>query len=252
MGPNHDATLDGLIENLAASAVDRAVIMAEAVDVPYIKRITNDFVGECRAKHPDTLIGFASVHPLEPDAPQRLEEDVPRYGLQGLKLHPRFQGVAADDDRVVPIVEKAAELGLPVAIDALLWKPTPLTLQLPMHIDALAKRVPEARIIMSHAGGFRFLDALAVVVANDNVYLEISVALEYFADTPFEDQFMFVLKQAGAGRIIYGSDYPQKPMLATLEHGRALLTKHGFSEEDQAKIFGGTLLSLLPQSTGGS
>ena len=248
MGPGHDATLDALLDNLATSALDKAVIMAEAVDVPYIKAITNAFVGECCAKHPETLVGFASVNPLEGHAPRRSEEDARRYGLQGLKLHPRFQGVAAHDDRVVAIVEKAAELDLPVAIDALLWRPTPLALQLPMNIDALAKRVPEARIIMSHAGGFRFLDALAVVIANDNVYLETSVALDYFSGTPFEEQFMFVLKQAGAGRIIYGSDYPQKPMQATYEHSRAILTKHGFSEDDQAKIFGGTFLSLLPKT----
>ncbi|MBN2307353.1 MAG: amidohydrolase family protein, partial [Candidatus Hydrogenedentes bacterium] len=180
MGARYDATLDFLLENLQNGPVDKAVVLAEAVDVPYIKRIENRFVGECCRRHPDRLIGFASVHPLEPDAVERLEADVSEYGLQGLKLHPRFQGVAADDARLVPLVEKAVELGIPVAIDAFLWKPTPLRLQLPLNIDALCKRVPEAKIIMCHAGGFHFLDALAVAVANDNVYLEVSSSLGFF------------------------------------------------------------------------
>ncbi|HOS01815.1 MAG TPA: amidohydrolase family protein [Candidatus Hydrogenedentes bacterium] len=246
LGDRYDARLENLLANLAASEVDKAVIYAEAVDVPYIKRIENDYVGACCAQHPDTLIGFASVHPLEPDPVKTFEEAVRRYGFKGLKLHPRFQGVAADDPRVAPLARKAAELGLPVAIDALLWKPTPLKLQLPINVDGLCKQVPEARIIMAHAGGFHFLDTLAVAVANPNVHLEISVALTFFHGTPFEDQFMFALKQLGPKRLIYGSDFPQKPMQASLDESRAILKKHGFSDADLEWILGKTFLSLLP------
>jgi len=246
MGEGCDASLEHLLESMESCGVDKAVLLAEAVDVPYIKRIDNRFVGECCRKHPDRLIGFASVHPQEDGAVARFEEDVRRYGLQGLKLHPRFQGVSADDPRLAPLVEKAAELGVPVAVDAFLWKPTPLRLQLPINIDALCKRVPEAKIILCHAGGFHFMDALAVVVANDNAYLEISATLPYFQGTPFEDQFMFALKQAGPHRVIYGSDHPQKSMGACLEQARTVLERHGFTEDDVAWILGKTMLSVLP------
>ncbi len=246
LGAPYDATLDFLIENLEASDVDKAVVLAEAVDVPYIKRIENRFVAECCEKHPDKLIGFAAVHPLEENAPERLEQDVRRYNLQGLKLHPRFQGVSAADSRLVPLVEKAAELDLPIAIDAFLWKPTPLQLQLPINIDAVCKRVPEAKVIMTHAGGFHFLDALAVAVANDNVYLDVSASLTYFHDTPFEEQFIFVLKQVGAQRVVFGSDHPQEPLKPCYERSKAILQQHGFCEDELAWIFGKTLLSILP------
>lgn len=246
MGPNYDARLESLIAQLDASEVDKVMISAEAVDVPYIKRIENEFVGQCCAKHPDRLIGFGAVHPLEKDAPGRFERDVERHGLKGLKLHPRFQGVSAVDPRILPLAERAAGMGLPIAVDAMLWKPTPLSIQLPINIDLLCKRVPDANIILCHAGGFRFLDALAVVIANDNAYLEISTVLTYFHDTPFEDQFMFILKQAGAKRLIYGSDYPQVPLQSCYEDSRAILAKHGFSEDDLTFIFGGTFASLLP------
>ncbi|MCP4643719.1 MAG: amidohydrolase [bacterium] len=245
MGEGHDATLEHLMASMDAASVDKAVIYGEAFDVPYVKRVENEFVAACCAQLPDRLYGFASVHPLEEDPIGRFEHAVADHGLVGLKLHPRFQGVAADDPRIVPLVEKAVELAVPVAVDAMLWKPTPLKIQLPINIDALCKRVPEARVIMSHAGGFHFMDALAVAVANPNVFLEVSVALTYFHETPFEDQFMFVLKQVGADRIIYGSDHPQKDMTSTLKASRAIFCKHGFSDEDQDRIFGGTMLSLL-------
>ncbi len=246
MGEGHDARLETLISNLEDGPVDKAVILAEAVDVPYVKRIDNEFVAECCKAHPGKLIGFASVHPLENDAPAQLEQAVRQGGLEGLKLHPRFQGVSAADPRIVPVVEKAVELDVPVAIDALLWKPTPLAIQVPLNIDTLCKRVPAVRIIMSHAGGFRFMDALAVVMANENVYLEVSGALGYFVDTPFEDQFMFVLRQAGAGRVIYGSDYPQQPMRPSFDLAETAFKKHGFGEEERARIFGQNLVALLP------
>lgn len=246
MGHGYNASVAYLLENLDACSVDKAMIAAEDVDVPYIKPITNRFVGECCAQHPDRFIGFGAMHPLTPDAPKRFEDDVRRYGLQGLKLHPRFQGVGADDERIVPLVEKAVELDLPIAIDAFLWKPTPLTLQLPINIDTLCKRVPEARIIMCHAGGYHFLDALAVVGANDNVYLEFSTALTYFYETPFEDQFMFALRKAGRNRIIYGSDHPQDPIKSCYDRSRAIFEKHGYSEEDLSYVFGKTFLSTLP------
>ena len=103
-------------------------------------------------------------------------------------------------------------------------------------------------MIVSHAGGFRFLDALALVVANEHVYLEISTVLRYFLGTPFEDQFMFVLKKAGARRVIHGSDHPQHPLNACYAETREALERHGFTEEELTWIFGRTLLSVLPEA----
>ncbi len=238
-----------MVRNLEESDVDKAVVLPVAADSPYVKRTDNAFVGELCAEYPDKLIGFASVNPLEePDAAARFQHDIETYGLKGLKLHPRWQGFSVEDPRVVPLVEKAAELDVPVAIDTMLWKPTPLKEHLPINVDTLCKRVPDAKIIMCHAGGFHFMDALCVAVANDNVYLDTSVSLEYFHNTPFEDQFVFVLKQVGAHRLIYGSDHPQNPLKEAYGSAQSILAKHGFSDDELAQIFGVTITSLLPDS----
>lgn len=245
-GSRYDASLEYLIQNLEESEVDKAIVLPIACDTPYVKRTENRFVAECCQKYPDKLIGFASVHPLEdPDPAKRLEHDIKTYNLKGLKIHPRFQGISANDTRLVPLIEKAAELNIPVAIDCLLWKPTPLKMQLPFNIDELCKKVPEAKIIICHAGGFRFLDTLAVAVANDHVYLDLSVSLKYFYNTPFEEQFIFVLKQVGAKRLIYGSDHPQDPLKECFVRSKEILLKHNFSVEDLEFIYSKTILSLI-------
>ncbi len=246
-GPRYDATLGNLLAQIEASPVDRAIIYPIACDSAYIKRTTNEYVAQCVRAHPDVLAGFASVHPIaDPDPVGDLERAIVDLGLRGLKLHPRFQGFVASDDRVVPVVRKAAELGVPVAIDCMLWKPTPLDEQLPFHIDRLCKKVPEAKVIVCHAGGWRFLDALAVAVANDKVFVDISLSLNYFHRTPFEDQFVFVLKQIGAHRVVYGSDHPQEPLAACYGKVRDILEGHGFSAEQLEYVFGKTIEGIVP------
>ncbi|MEX2016674.1 MAG: amidohydrolase family protein, partial [Candidatus Hydrogenedentales bacterium] len=207
-GDRYDASVEFLIKNLEESPVDRAVVTAIAADTYY--GTSNEFVIECCRKYPDRLIGVASVDPLrDPDAVATLERCVREGGMRGLKLHPRHQKLSVADPAVFPVVEKAAELGVPVWICGSQWRNAPLKFQMPIHVDDLCKAVPEAKIIIAHAGGFLFLQALMVAVANPNVYLETSTDLKYFYGTPFEDQLMFVLKQVGARRVIYGSDHPE-------------------------------------------
>ncbi len=243
-GNDCDLRTEFLIEELDKSPVDKAIVTAIEGDTPYCTPTA--YVIEQCAKHPDHLIGFASVNPLtNPNAVSDLESHVRNGGMRGLKLHPRHQHLAADDERIIPVVEKAAELGIPVTICGSQWKHAPLRDQLPMNVDVLAKRVPEAKIILAHGGGFHFMDAFVVAVANENVYLETSISMKYFADTPFEDQYIFTLQQIGADRIIFGSDHPEDPLSICYMRSVAMLEKHGFSAEDQAKILGGNIQKLI-------
>ena len=245
-GPAHDLSLEFLIRQLEESPVDKAIVTAIEADSPYAT--STKYVAECRDRFPDRIIGFCSVDPLrDPKAVAKLEHYVVDLGMKGLKLHPRHQRLRVDDPKVTKVVEKATELNIPVTICGSQWKHAPLEDQLPIHIDTLCKRVPEAHIIIAHAGGFRFMDAFMVAVANDNVSLETSIALRYFEGTPFEDQLLFTFKQLGAKRLIYGSDHPEDPIGECYDRSRSILERHGFSETDCALIFGENILSLLPE-----
>ena len=243
-GARYDASVDFLVENLLASPVDKAVITAIAADTAY--GTDSEYVAECCRRYPGHLLGFASVDPIrDPNAVDMLKRYVEELGLRGLKLHPRHQRLSVEDPRVVPVVEMAVNLGIPVAICGSLWKGTPLKDQVPLNIDTLCKRVPEAKVIICHSGGFHFMDAFVVAVANDNVFLETSITLNYFHGTPFEEQYMFTLKQLGADRIIYGSDHPEDPVKVCYARSKKILESHGFTEEECAKIFGANILSLI-------
>jgi uncharacterized protein len=243
-GNDANLSTEFLIEQLDQSLVDKAIVTAIAGDNHY--STTTEYVIEQCAKYPEHLIGFASVNPItNPSAVADFESYIKNDGMRGLKLHPRHQHLAADDERIVPVVKKAAELGVPLTICGSQWKHAPLRDQLPMNIDVLAKRVPDAKIIIAHGGGFHFMDAFVVAVANENVFLETSISMNYFTATPFEEQYFFTLKQIGALCIIYGADHPEDSVHDCYTRSKALLDKHGFSPEDQAKILGGTVQSLI-------
>ncbi len=246
-GGGLDARVESLVENLDRAGVDRAVVTAIAADTAY--GTSSEYVAECCRRFPDRIIGFASVNPLrDPDATAKLERCVTEFGLRGLKLHPRHQQLSVDDTKVVPVVEKAAELGIPVMICGSQWKHAPLAWQDPSNVDTLCKRVPEAKIIIAHGGGFRFWDAFIVAVANENVYLETSIVLNYFHETPYEEQYRFTLEKLGPSRLIYGSDHPEDPAGDCYPRSRAVIESYGFNPQDCEKIFGENILALTRTS----
>ncbi|MFP6598371.1 MAG: amidohydrolase family protein [Candidatus Hydrogenedentota bacterium] len=243
-GDQYDLSPEFLVENLNESHVDKAIVTAIEGDNKYCT--PTSYVIDCCEKYPDHLIGFASVNPItNANAVADFEKYITEYGMRGLKLHPRHQHLSADDERIVPVAEKAAELKVPVAICGSQWKHAPLRDQLPQNVDVLAKRVPEAKIILCHGGGFHFMDAFVVAIANKNVYLETSISMKYFQNTPFEDQYMFTLKKIGSNRVVFGSDHPEDPVKTCYERSLEILTKHDFSGNDQQQIFGGTIQSLI-------
>lgn len=239
-GREKDASLEKLIESMESCIVEKAVVL------PIWPEVSNEFVHESVKRYPDRLVGFASVNPLGgDDAACELERSVKEFGLKGLKLHPRSQGFRADDERILPVIRKCAELEIPVVLDSILNRPGYLMDQRPLLVDKLARDVPDAKIIMAHMGGFRFMDALAVANTNKNVYLDISVTLSYFSGSSFEKDLEFVIKKVGADRIIYGSDHPDPMLDAAFEESSKIFERFDLTETEKKRILGETMKRLL-------
>jgi len=241
LGARFDASLDGLIGSLDASPVERAVLLPIEPEIP------NVFVAEAVAKYPDRLIAFASVSPLaEKDPAQELERVIERYGFKGLKLHPRRQALGVEHaDKVARVVRTAAQLGVPTVLDAFPYGGRALrdtTLEL---IERVAEMVPEAGIIIAHMGGHRLFDALTLARSSRNIYFDTSLILTRFKGSSLEQDIFYAIRRLGPERCIYGSDHPDVELCASYSLMRAHLDKHGFSENEQAEIFGGTIAKLI-------
>ena len=102
--------LPDLVQSADKSCIDYIVIHSTATKASQVKAI-NDWVA---GHSSERLIGFGTLHPNMTDAEEEFERII-SLGLNGIKLHPDFQGYKADDPRMDKIYS-LIENRLPVLI----------------------------------------------------------------------------------------------------------------------------------------
>lgn len=210
----HDASLERLLDEMASADIGQALLVAlpGAAD--------NRFIADTCARHPERFRGLGHIKNWS-RAEAELDE-LTAMGLKGVKVHPRSQGLDVLAPELEPAWQGMVERGLPVMIDGYfqnLGSSLPLAKLTPFYYDRLARRHPDLRIILAHAGAQRVMDAFWVARSNPNFYLDISHVLEYYAGTSLMADFAFVLAMADQ-KIIFGSDFPEcgpGPYLRRLE-----------------------------------
>ncbi|MEX2356357.1 MAG: amidohydrolase family protein [Thermaerobacterales bacterium] len=179
--------------------------------------------------HPDRLAGFYRADPWNPASVGEFEKAVREYGLKGLKLHPEGEGFQANHPVVFPLMEKAAELGVPCTIHSHQRGSVPTL------IGDLAARFPQVTVIMAHMGMHQYNDAIYVAEKEDNIILETSVQ-------PWIHRIArLVVDKIGPERLIYGSDTP-------LHHPRVELTKievADLNDQERELVLGGNINRIL-------
>lgn len=238
-GDDYNASLAALIGLLDKSPIDKVVLL------PIYPKVSNTFIAKACQEYPDKLIGFASVDPLGGEKSiEQLEQDVLQYNLKGLKLHPRLQDFSINDPRIIPLVNKAADLGLPIVVDTF---PNGAGMEesFPLLLDRLATDVPKANIIMAHFGGYKLWDALFVAKAHTNMFVDLSYTLLYFRGSSLEGDLGFAIKKLGSHKCIYGSDHPEMEINKTLDVSLEVLNHYRLSSQDMENILGKTISSLL-------
>ncbi|WP_165974679.1 amidohydrolase family protein [Nonomuraea deserti] len=176
--------------------------------------ISNEYVAQAAARHPDVLIPFASIDPSRGRAgvaaAARL---VGEHGVRGFKFHPSLQGFDPTDHAVFPLYEAIAALGVPAVfhtgqtgIGAGLPGGGGIRLGLsnPMLLDEVAAAFPDLQIVLAHPS-FPWQDeALAVATHKSNVWIDLSgwspkyfpPNLVRYANTLLKD------------KVLFGSDFP--------------------------------------------
>lgn len=177
-------------------------------------RIANEEIAEDCAKHPDTLIPFASIDPHKGRAGVReARRLVEGYGVRGFKFHPSIQGFAPDDRLAYPLYEAIEELGAvalfhtgQTGIGARVRGGGGIRLKYsnPMLIDDVAVDFPDLRIILAHPS-FPWQDeALAVATHKEHVHIDLSG----WSPKYFPPQLVRYANSLLQDKVLFGSDYP--------------------------------------------
>jgi len=184
--------------------------------------VDDEYVAQCVAAHPDKRIGFLSLDPTQKNWQEEMRHGHETLGLKGIKLMPMYAGFLPQDESLDPLWEYATKHHLPVLLHTgtTFISQAPIECTLPKHIDAVAIRFPEVKIIMAHLGHPFEGECIAVARKHPNVYTDIS-ALHY-RPWQFYNSLMLVQEYGVWGKVLFGSDYPFTTVNASIESLRNL------------------------------
>jgi len=184
--------------------------------------VDDQYVADYVAAHPGQLIGFMALDPMQPGWQEEMRSGHEVLGLQGIKLMPMYAGFRPDDSTLDPLWEYASEQELPVLLHTgtTFIAQAPLECTLPRHLDPVAARFQDVRIIMAHLGHPYAGECVATIRKHPNVYADIS-ALHY---RPFQlyHSLMLVQEYGVWDKVLFGTDYPFTTVNATLDGLRGL------------------------------
>jgi predicted TIM-barrel fold metal-dependent hydrolase len=191
--------------------------------------IPNEVVDELIAEYPEKFIGFHCINPHHGQkAIEEFHHAVGR-GKKGLKLAPLIHRFALTSDTVKELAQTCSELRVPFYTHVV-FHPDASTDK----VAVLAKEFPYTTIILGHMGLAPADDqAIECALKHDNVFLETSVSSYLIVKE--------ALSRVGAGKLIFGSEFPLYHPVVELEKVRVLL-----KEDDFERVTGRNILAMLP------
>jgi uncharacterized protein len=158
----------------------------------------NDALAERARRHPDRLVPFATVDPkLGDEAVVELERCLADPLFRGVKFHPWLQAFTPAMVRrtMIALLECAARHRAPV----LFHDGTP-PYSTTFQIAAAARWVPEATVVLGHAGLSDYIVAAGQLVRDiPNLYACVC--------GPRAGYLPYLVQTAGAHKVIFGSDF---------------------------------------------
>jgi uncharacterized protein len=184
--------------------------------------VDDRYVAEYVAQAPDRLIGFLSVDPTQEGWEQELRVGHQDLGLRGIKLLPMYAGFMPHDEKLDPLWQYATEHRLPVLLHTgtTFVAQAPLECTLPRHVDTVAMRFPDCKIILAHLGHPYEGECIAVIRKHPHLYADISAL--YYRPFQLYQSLMLVQEYGVWHKILFGTDYPFTTVNATIDGLRKL------------------------------
>lgn len=230
----HDGTLGALLEAGDKAGITQYVVHSVAVTWERAAKI-NNFIAKSVAAHPDTLLGFATMHPAHPEMEKELERAMD-MGLRGVKIHPDFQHFHIDDKEAYPMYEWLAGR-YPLLVHTGDWR---YDTSRPDRMAKVLSDFPKLRVVCAHLGGWsQWKEAYRVLSGYENAWIDTSSSL--YALSPEEARE--IISHYNMDKVLFGTDYPMWDPGEELDRFHAL----GYEKNAEMRILyenGARLLGL--------
>jgi len=190
------------IPNLCGEMAELGIAKSVSLPIDYPVLSHNATVTLQALKDRREFIAFGSVHPYARQVEHKLDRQL-ALGARGIKVHPAVQAVRPDSRRCLQLYRLCGERRLPVmfhcgpvGIEPRLGR---YLSQVVFYEKALAES-PDTLFILGHSGALQMEQALAYAQRYPNVYLDLACQSLSHVRT--------ILREADAGRILYGTDWP--------------------------------------------
>jgi hypothetical protein len=226
------ATVDDVVADMDRDGVDQAVVFGFAFHDQGLCRLMNDYVIEAVARFPERVAGLCCVSPEVSGAVAEVERCLDA-GLKGCGelapdgqcFAPAWIGSTGRSPGVVPAGGPVGRSGVAEVAACLVERDLPLIMHsnepvgheypgkgcfTPEACYAFAAAHPGLKIVFAHMGGGLFLYELMpeVRAVLERAYYDTS-AVPYLYDPRV---YQVAVSCVGAGKILFGSDYPLLPL----------------------------------------
>ena len=184
--------------------------------------VDDRYVADYVAQHPKHLIGFLSVDPTQPGWQDELEEGHRHLGLKGIKLLSMYAGFRPCDPELDHLWAYATTNGLPVLLHTgtTFVQQAPLECTLPRHLDDVAIRFPDVKIVMAHLSHPYEGECIVTVRKHPNVYTDVSAI--HYRPWQLYNSLMLVQEYGVWDKLLFGTDYPFATVDNSMEGLRSL------------------------------
>lgn len=193
------------------------------------------------------LVGGAKITGISDKDIKKFRELLLNKKIIGIKLYPGYEEFYPNDQRCNKIYDLCEEFNVPAIFHSGVTLGTGLGIKYskPEHIDEVAVKRPNLKIVIAHMGNPWVNDAMVIAERNKNVYLDISGLVPRSFDSYwkkyYEAEIIKVLKWcSGENKLIFGTDWPfwEESMYLTLTKEYIRFVKSlKISLEDKEKIF---------------
>lgn len=233
--PDYDGTIDGLKAVMNNSGVDISVVLPIATKPEQVEKINDWALGI----NNEQIIAFGCMHPEYKNIKHELTR-LKEGNIKGIKLHPDYQGIYADDERCNEIYVEAGKLGLIVLLHTGMdigllppYKCTPRTLQ------RVVTNNPDTKFIAAHLAGAYYWDEVLNIRYPENLYLDTA----YTFCEANNDTIRRIFDKFGYEKILFATDAPWKRQSEYLEKIESL----GINNNEMSSILwtnGAKLLNI--------
>ena len=208
---NCDGTVDSLLAIGDEAGIDRFLVHSVATQARQVESI-NNFLAATVAANP-RLIGFGTMHA---GFENKLEElaRIESMGLKGIKIHPDSQYYAVDDPRMFELYD-AMQGRLPILVHCGDYR---YDYDNPDRVRHVLDLFPRLTFIAAHFGGWSLQDLALEYLKDTNCYFDCSSSMMYLGQKRSAE----LIREYGADRFLFGSDFPMWSPKEELERFRRL------------------------------